>query len=121
MIVGRGRRPEPSDVAGSACLGKLDGGGNLKGAVRVDHQSQKVVLTPSGLVQSYMYSGRGRGILQTTAALGGIQHPPGTDAGAAGLGLIRPGGPCNVNPAGGPLHVILRSVNGLSFECAAPH
>ena len=100
---------------------KLDGGGNLKGAVCVDHQSQKVVLTRSGLVQSYMCIGRGRGILPTIAPLGGMQRPPGTDAGAAGLGLIRPGGPCNVNPAGGPLDVTLRSVNGLSFECAAPH
>ena len=35
--------------------------------------------------------------------------------------LIRPGGPCNANPAGSPLDVILRSVNGLSFECTAPH
>ena len=94
---------------------------SLKRAVRVDYQSPKVVFTRSGLVQSYMYIGRGRGILLTIAPLGGIQRPPGTDAGAAGVGLIRPGGPCNANPAGRPLDVILRSVKGLSFECAAPH
>src|SRR5215472_15906916 len=94
---------------------------DFKRAVRVDHQSQEVVLTRSGLVQSYMYSGRGRGILLTIAPFGGIRRPPGTDAGAAGLGLIPPGGPCNVNSAGGPLDVTLRSVNGPSFECEAPH
>src|SRR6266446_429090 len=38
MIIGRDRLLEPSDVVGLKLLGKLDGGRNLKRAVRVDHQ-----------------------------------------------------------------------------------
>src|SRR5580692_10274957 len=38
VIVGRDRLLEPSDVVGLKFLGKLDGGRNLKRAVRVDHQ-----------------------------------------------------------------------------------
>src|SRR6516162_3306054 len=37
MIVRRDRLLEPSDVVGLKLLGKLDGGRNLKRAVRVDH------------------------------------------------------------------------------------
>src|SRR4029077_11980686 len=38
VIVGRDRLLEPSDVLGLKFLGELDGGRNLKRAVRVDHQ-----------------------------------------------------------------------------------